>query len=187
MGKGSVAKVSKLRLAEDSNAIRDSQTAIANLLDKEEEALRIFEELAAKPEVLVRLDDGAQLWNDCGDMVSFCKELKEILSRVQKRMSDVQEVIYEGMTSDVSDVVEVGDRMETKNWGLKRVLNPPSIIVDDLSVVPKKYRSTPKPIPDWKNWPADKTAIKQALVKEKVQNVAGVHLYRAERLEIKPR
>lgn len=57
--------------------------------------------------------------------------------------------------------------------------NPPSVVIDDQSAIPAKFMRHPEPPP-----PApDKTAIKDAL--KSGEEVAGAHLERKQRLEIK--
>jgi ElaB/YqjD/DUF883 family membrane-anchored ribosome-binding protein len=173
-----------LVLDQDSAEIKDSQTAIANLLDKEAEAQKIYDDLPSLADQLERVERGAQLYADCADMVDLAKELEAILSRVRKRMVGMQGIVKAGLTEEA---VAAGGEIETANWKLKMKRNPPKVIIDDLSVVPKKYRLEPMPIPEWQEWDADKNVIKQALTKEKVQSIAGVHLEVSERVEIKPR
>lgn len=171
-----------LTLDQDSQEIRDSQTAIANLLDKEAQAKEIFADLPAHESLEERLNRAAQLYSDCSDTVDLCKELEGVLKRVRGRMEGVQALVYEGIEDEVP-----GDKFETEDWKFNIKENPPKVIVDDLAVVARKYRNEPKPIPPWEEWAVDKNAVKQALIKEKVQSIHGVHLEVSERVEIKPR
>ena len=65
--------------------------------------------------------------------------------------------------------------------------NPSSVVVDDLKIVPMKYRNEPKPLPPQDKWPVDKVHVKNALTKERVQKIDGVHLEQVSRVEIKLR
>lgn len=173
-----------LILDQDSAEIKDSQTAIANLLDKEEAAKALFEDLPSIADQAERCERGAQLYADCADMIDLAKELEGILSRVRKRMAGVQETVKQGLYEETQ---QAGGEIETANWLLKLKKNPAKVVVDDLSAVPKKYRLEPKPIPSWEEWEVNKNEVKQALGKEKVKSINGVHLEQGERVEIKPR
>jgi hypothetical protein len=170
-----------LKLDQGAAEIKDSQNAIARLLDKEDLALELFNELPAIENYQERMDKAGQLFNDCNDMIELSKELEAIMNRVRKRMEKVKGAVMEGITDEVKET------FETKNWKFRLVNNPPSVIVDDLAKVPKKYRTEPKPIPAWEKWPAAKTVIKDALTKEKVQSIPGVHIKDSTRVEVKPR
>jgi len=173
-------------VSEESADIKQSQNAIASLLDREAVAKKMFENLVAIDELEERLNKGAQLHNDCADVVSLCKDLKDVLSRVQKRMEKMQGVVNNGLFDEVKSSSD-GDEIETDDFVLKTKINPPSVVVDDLKIVPKKYRNEPKPLPEWKDWAVDKNAVKSALTKEKVKKIDGVHLSCKESLVIKLR
>ena len=173
-----------LVLDQDSQEIRDSQAAIAALLDKEDAAKEILGDLPAIDAQIERCEKGAQLFADCEDMMSLAKELEGVLSRVRRRMAAVQEVVRQGLEEEAR---EAGGEIETANWAIKIRKNPAKVIVDDLQEVPRKYRLEPKPIPEWTEWDVDKNLVKQALTKEKVRSIVGVHIEQAERVEIKPR
>lgn len=170
-----------LKLDQGAQEIKDSQNAIARLLDKEDDALAIFNELPAIEDYQERMNQAGQLFSDCNDTIELAKELESVLSRVRKRMEGVKASVMEGIED------EVKESFDTKDWTFKLKKNPPKVIVDDLAIVPKKYRNEPKPIPAWQEWPAAKTVIKDALTKEKVQKIDGVHLDETTRVEVKPR
>ena len=173
-----------LKLEVIESQARTAQDQVAVLLDHEESALRSFEEISAIAETPQRLDEAARLLGECESLVSLAKELGEVLGRVRKRMAGVIEKVEEAVLQEVENE---GGEVETRNWILKSRVNPPSVVVDDLSIVPKKYRSEPAPIPPPEEWPVDKNMVKNALTKEKVQSILGVHISQSSRLEIKPR
>jgi len=164
--------------------VKSSQEAVERLLDNEEKALARIEEIAVIADDLERFEEAAKLIAECDAFLAFSKEMEGAVKRAKKRMDKVRTTI---MADTLEDVEKAGGEVETKNWLLKVRDNPASVVVDSLADVPKKYRSEPMPIPEWPEWPVDKNMVKQALVKEKVQKIDGVHLEQGTRLEIKPR
>lgn len=169
----------------DAGKIRTAQSAVEALLDKERDAAVAVEEIAAIADPAQRYEAAANLIEEMEGVVSLAKELEDSLARARKRMSAKIESTIGGLQDEIEK--EEGGEFETENWKMKIRLNPPSVVVDDFLLVPKKYRSEPKPLPPPEEWPVNKGAVKQALTKEHVAKIAGVHVEQSARLEIKAR
>lgn len=158
--------------------------AAESLLDREQVALERLQEVGGLAEATDRLDQAQALVLECDEVAGQCKQLAELLTRIRKRMDGVTSKATDGMLDEVRSL---GGEIETREWKYRVKLNPPSVVVDDLSVVPKKYRHEPDPVPPPDEWPVNKTMVKEALTKEKVQSIPGVHIEQAESLSVKPR
>lgn len=163
---------------------KQGQENVVNLLNHEERLIGILEEASAMAEISDRLETVAKVATESKALQEVAKGLADMLDRIRKRLGEVEKKSIEAVKPDVE---QAGGKVQTKSFEFNIKNNPPKVIVDDLSAIPKKYRSEPKPIPEWTEWDADKAAIKSALTKEKVQSISGVHLDQDTRLEIKPR
>jgi len=171
-------------MSETEAKVEETKIAVTKLLDREEAALEELGRVSAIANDIERLEATGYLYADIEGLVKHIKSVASIVSRAKKRMEEVVSKVKEGVLLEVESQ---GGQVETPNWKFKVTPNPVSLIVDDLDKVPKKYRSVPKPIPEWKKWPVDKSYAKQALVKEQVKSIEGVHLEQTERVDIKPR
>jgi len=173
-----------VNLKQIEEEVRASQAAVSRLLDNEDRAKAELSEIIAIPNMKDRFEAAVNLIVESEALAELGKDLADTANRAKKRMEAIAEQIRSGLLDEVKGE---GGEVELKNFLLRIRENPPAVIVDKLEDVPKKYRLEPKPIPNWEEWPVDKNAVKQALGKEKVKSILGVHLEVGERLEIKSR
>jgi len=164
--------------------IKLSQETVLRLLDNEDRALSRLGEVETIDDQAERLDEMAKLILECESIELLAKELGDIVGRAKKRMVQVKDKVK---VQALTEVEGLGGEFEAKDFKFKVRTNPVRVVVDDLSVVPKKYRNEPKPLPPWEEWDVDKNIVKAALTREKVQSIAGVHLEQTNRIEVKPR
>lgn len=164
-----------------SQSLDAAEESMLSLLGEEDRIDEKLQEVDAFQNVLDKLDTLAVLSSEADAFVARAKALADVANRAAKRVSGMKEKVNERLLSYVPD------KRETRNWKFARRQNPQSVVVDNLSDVPKKYRKQPKPLPEWQEWPVDKASVKQALVSEKVSKISGVHLSSSDRIEIKPR
>ena len=165
--------------------VEESQRSVLRLLDNEERAKEYLNEVALTDNQDVRLEEAARLHSECNALIDLAKDLAESIGNVRKRMVGIVALIEEGAFKEVADLD--GEEWEGKKWRMKIKSNPPTVVVEELKDVPKKYRLEPKPLPNWEDWAVDKNMVKQALVKEKVKSIDGIKLKTKKRIEIKSR
>jgi excinuclease UvrABC nuclease subunit len=165
--------------------VKASEEAVNRLLDNEKRALERLAEVAAIADQDVRLEEAAKLVMESNALIDMAKQMSDVIGRASKRMASVKTEVLGAVKEEVQKLD--GGKWEGSDYQMMIKKNPDSVVVDALKDVPKKYRLEPKPIPSWEKWPANKNAIKQALTKEKVSSIKGVHLEQGERLEVKPR
>ena len=168
-----------------NGTISTVEDAVLCLLQDTEIVSDRLDEIAAGAELTYRLEQSGKLQYECDEFIRRTKQLSEAIknavNRVKRAQLEVEEVLLE-------ELAKCADRKaETSSFSFAIRENPPSVVVDDLTKVPKKYRNPPKPLPSWEKWPANKNAIKTALTREVVQKIDGVHLERGERVEVKTR
>lgn len=161
-----------------------SQATILNLVDREKEIQARLADLVAQDDD-DRRDGTAEIILECEGLVAIHKSLKDQINRVQKRIENLAYEVKADLQKEVLKVAGAEGTIETENFQLKHKFNPPSVVVDELKDVPKRYRNEPAPIPPFKKWPANKALIKNDLTKQKVKGIKGVHLERGEKLDIK--
>jgi hypothetical protein len=179
-----MAMFSTVDLESVEREVEDSKQAVLRLLSNEERAEDRFEEIAGISDQAERLEEAAKLIVECEALVSYAKQMEAEMKRAKNRMTEMADKVKAGIHDEVEDA---GGEFTTKNWKMKIRQNPAKVIVDDLSVVAKKYRKEPDPIPPVEEWPVDKNLVKTALTKERVQSIDGVHLEQGSRVEVKPR
>ncbi len=101
------------------------------------------------------------------------KQMADRRKAIEARAERVREYLKRNM--DVSGITEIS----CPHFKLKIAKNPPAVVVDAESLIPKEYWKQPEPPPP----SIDKAAIKQAIAAG--VTVAGVHLESGTRLDIK--
>jgi hypothetical protein len=167
-----------------NGTISTVEDAVLCLLQDTEIVSDRLDEIAAGAELTYRLEQSGKLQYECDEFIRRTKQLSEAIknavNRVKRAQLEVEEVLLE-------ELAKCADRKaETSSFSFAIRENPLSVVVDDLTKVPKKYRNPPKPTPPHL-WPPNKNAIKTALTREVVQKIDGVHLERGERVEVKIR
>lgn len=183
-GREMMAMFSTVDLESIEREVEDSKQAVLRLLSNEERAQERFEEIAAISDQAERLEEAAKLIVECEALMDYSKQMEGEMKRAKDRMAEMAEKVKSGIHDEVE---AAGGEFTTKNWKMKIRQNPAKVIVDDLAVVPKKYRKEPDPVPPPEEWPVDKNLVKTALTKERVQGINGVHLEQSSRVEVKPR
>ena len=163
--------------------------------DRLSEALNEFEALSSESESVEqkvesiremdhttdRFDEMASLILSIKEGMAIAKEAKDNAARIQKRFVQLQELLQNAFR----DEIEVGDKITTEEFVIARKKTAPSVQVEDMKVVAKKYRREPLPVPPWEEWDIDKNAAKAAL--KNGVNVKGLSLVEGSRIEVKRR
>lgn len=101
------------------------------------------------------------------------KAMAERRKQLENKADSVKQYLFDNMK-------RVGvTKIESPYFALTIKKNPPSVIIDDASLIPSQYMVTPPAPPP----SPDKAAIKAALQAGEV--VEGAHIEQGERLEIK--
>lgn len=160
----------------------EAQAVVLTLVDREADILAKLEEVEALAGD-ERYEAIADLVLEADGLVEIHKALKEQINRVQKRVEKISNAVREDTIKELSRRKEAA--ADTEKYVVSVKLNPPSVVVDDEKKIPKEFRREPPPIPSWKKWPADKNAIKKALLNKEKRSINGVHLERSKKLDIK--
>jgi hypothetical protein len=189
MGQPGIGIVEKLilesQISELNGTLSTVEDAVLSLLQDTEVVADRLDEIAAGAELSYRLEQGGKLLYECEEFIRRTKQLEAAIKNAAKRVTRAQAEVNETLLEELEKCKD--RKAETSSFSFAIRENPPSVVVDDLKRVPKKYRNPPKPTPPWEEWPPNKNAIKTALTREVVQRVDGVHLERGERVEVKTR
>jgi hypothetical protein len=182
-----MALFSTVNLSQIEADMASSQEAVEKLLDNEEQALARLEEIGAIADPQERLNEAAKLLAESDALIVLAKEMSGVIGRVKKRMNGCVGQMKVAIEDEIETLGDDKGKYETQDYAFSTKNNPVKVVVDDKEGVPQKYRTVPKPIPPWEEWDVNKNEVKQALVKEKVQSINGVHLEQNTRVEVKPR
>jgi hypothetical protein len=183
--KASKSLYENVALDEIGDTIKSAETAVLALLQEEDRADERMAEIGALVNSLDRLEEGGHLWMECKTFIDRCKAIAETVKNASARVKEVQERLGAHLKKEL-DSYDKG-KAQTSSWKFATRKNPDKVIVDDETIVPKKYRVEPPPPPPPDQWPLDKHAIKTALTKEHVQSIKGVHLAAGTRVDVKSR
>jgi hypothetical protein len=172
-------------LDEIGDTIKSAETAVLALLQEEDRADERMAEIGALVNSLDRLEEGGQLWMECKTFIDRCKAIAETVKNASARVKEVQERLGTHLKKEL-DSYDKG-KAQTQSWKFATRKNPDKVIVDDETIVPKKYRVEPPPAPPPEEWPINKTFIKTTLSKQHVAKIPGVHLEAGTRVEVKAR
>lgn len=171
------------------SALHDAETNILGVMGARDEIENRLAEISAIQNPSDRLETIGSLWKDTDMFLARLKAMSEAMTSVKKRIEAVGERLTEAARPDIEYLSESDKpRAETDSFVFKIVKNPPSVVIDNLGEVPKKYRLVPAPPPEWKEWPINKNMVKDMLVKKQVHKIDGVHLDDSKsRVEVKVR
>jgi DNA-binding ferritin-like protein len=172
-------------ISELNGTISTVEDVVLSLLQDTEMVSERLDEIAAGAEQSYRLEQSGKLHYECEEFIRRTKQLSEAIKNAVNRVKNAQSEVEETLLEELANCAD--KKAETSSFSFVVRENPPSVVVDDLTKIPKKYRNPPKPIPSWEKWPANKNAIKTALTREVVHKIDGVHLERGERVEVKTR
>jgi hypothetical protein len=172
-------------LDEVGESIKSAENAVLVLLQEEDRADERMAEIGALVDSLDRLEEGGHLWMECNTFINRCKAIAETVKNASARVKEVQDRLGTHLKREL-DSYDNG-KAQTKSWKFATRKNPDRVVVDDETIVPRKYRVEPKPLPPPEKWPLNKNAIKTALTNEHVQSIKGVHIESGTRVDVKSR
>jgi len=173
-------------LGELGKTIQSAENTVLRLLDERDRVEERLDEVRAYELVADRLEQEAQLWDETQMFMARCKAMVETIGNAKKRVEEASVKIEKAVMVEVERFEDGKTVSSDHAFAIRK--KPAIVVVDDLVEVPRKYRLEPKPIPPWEQWPVDKNMVKQAITKEKVGKIKGLHIDESgKRIEIKSR